>query len=121
MESSGRSAAAEAARRPPKTAVLVAQRIVRDVCRSNLQPGDFLPSVGAMQEELQCSRPTLKEALRLLEYQGVIELRTGARRGPRLRSPIVSQLASTVVLLMEMHQAPFDTIVEVRTAIEPMV
>lgn len=112
---------AEPAARPPKAAMLVAQRIVRDALRDNLKPGDLLLPERTMLEKYQTGRGTLREALRLLEFQGVIALKPGPRGGPVLQSPDASHLASTVVLLMQMKQAPFRTIVEVRTAMEPMI
>ncbi|MGZ4482552.1 MAG: FadR/GntR family transcriptional regulator [Gaiellales bacterium] len=111
----------EPAQRPPKAAMLVAQRIVRDAQRENLKPGDLLLPERTMLEKYQTGRGTLREALRLLEFQGVISLRPGPRGGPVLQSPDATHLASTVVLLMQMKQAPFRTIVEVRSALEPMI
>src|SRR2546423_1572464 len=107
--------------RPPKAAMLIAQRIVRDLVRAGLQPGDLLPPERAMLETYETGRGTLREALRLLEFQGVIALKPGPRGGPVLLSPDASHLASTVVLLMQLKQAPFRTIVEVRLALEPMI
>jgi DNA-binding FadR family transcriptional regulator len=101
--------------------LLVAQRIVRDALRDNLKPGDLLVPERTMLEKYQTGRGTLREALRLLEFQGVISLKPGPRGGPVLQSPDASHLASTVVLLMQMQQAPFRTIVEVRSALEPMI
>lgn len=112
---------ADPAQRPPKAAMLVAQRIVRDALRDNLQPGDLLLPERTMLEKYQTGRGTLREALRLLEFQGVIALKPGPRGGPVLQSPDATHLASTVVLLMQLKQAPFRTIVEVRSAMEPMI
>jgi GntR family transcriptional regulator, transcriptional repressor for pyruvate dehydrogenase complex len=107
--------------RPPKAAVLVAQRIVRDVIRGGLRPGDLLPPERTMLQMYETGRGTLREALRLLEFHGVIALKPGPRGGPVLLDPDASHLATTVVLLMQLKEAPFRTIVEVRTALEPMV
>jgi DNA-binding FadR family transcriptional regulator len=112
---------AEPAQRPPKAAMLVAQRIVRDALRENRKPGDLLLPERTMLEQYQTGRGTLREALRLLEFQGVIALKPGPRGGPVLQSPDAAHLASTVVLLLQMNQAPFRTIVEVRSALEPMI
>jgi DNA-binding FadR family transcriptional regulator len=109
------------AQRPPKAAMLVAQRIVRDALRDNLKPGDLLLPERTMLEKYQTGRGTLREALRLLEFQGVIALKPGPRGGPVLQNPDATHLASTVVLLMQLKQAPFRTIVEVRSAMEPMI
>jgi GntR family transcriptional repressor for pyruvate dehydrogenase complex len=109
-----------AAQRPPKAAMLVAQRIVQDALRDGLTAGDTLLAEKTMLEKYQTGRGTLREALRLLEFQGVISLKPGPRGGPVLQNPDPSHLASTVVLLMQMKAAPFRSIVEVRSALEPM-
>ncbi len=101
--------------------MLVAQRIVRDALRDGLKPGDLLLPEKTMLEKYQTGRGTLREALRLLEFQGVIALKPGPKGGPVLQNPDASHLASTVVLLMQLKSAPFRTIVEVRTAMEPMI
>ena len=107
--------------RPEKAAMLVAQRIVQDAVRDNRKPGDLLIPERTMVEKYQAGRGTVREALRLLEVQGVISLRPGPRGGPVLRTPDASHLASTVVLLMQLQGAPFRAIVEVRSALEPMI
>jgi GntR family transcriptional regulator, transcriptional repressor for pyruvate dehydrogenase complex len=109
------------AARPQKAAMLVAQRIMRDVVIERLQPGDLLLPERTMLEKYQTGRGTLREALRLLEFQGVIALKPGPRGGPVLQDPDSTHLAGTLVLLMQLQQAPFRSIVEVRTAMEPMI
>lgn len=107
--------------RPPKAAMLVAQRIVRDIVRGGLRPGDLLPPERSMLQNYETGRGTLREALRLLEFEGVIALKPGPRGGPVLLDPDSSHLASTVVLLMQLKREPLRTIVEVRSALEPMI
>jgi GntR family transcriptional regulator, transcriptional repressor for pyruvate dehydrogenase complex len=107
--------------RPPKAAMLVAQRIVRDIVRGNVKPGDVLPPERTMLDKYATGRGTLREALRLLEFQGVIALKPGPRGGPVVLAPDSSHLASTVVLLMQLKEAPFRSIVEVRSALEPVI
>lgn len=107
--------------RPPKAAMLVAQRIMRDVIAGRLKPGNLLLPERTMLEKYQTGRGTLREALRLLEFQGVIALKPGPRGGPVLQDPDASHLASTLVLLLQLKEAPFRSIVEVRTALEPMI
>ena len=101
--------------------MLIAQRIVRDALREHLQPGDLLPAERLMLDRYEIGRGTLREALRLLEFQGVIILKPGPKGGPVLLDPDPSHLASTFVLLMQLKNAPFRAIVEVRSAIEPMI
>ncbi|WP_199905233.1 FadR/GntR family transcriptional regulator [Nocardioides sediminis] len=106
--------------RPRKVAMLVAQRIMRDVARSNAKPGDLLPPERVMLEQYEIGRGTLREALRLLEFQGAIALKPGPGGGPVLLSPDASHLASSLLLFMQLHGAPYRTVVEVRHALEPI-
>jgi GntR family transcriptional repressor for pyruvate dehydrogenase complex len=107
--------------RPPKAAMLVAQRIVRDIGRTGLRPGDLLPPERTMLETYETGRGTLREALRLLEFQGVIALKPGPGGGPILMNPAAAHLAGTLQLLMQLNQAPYRMIVEARSALEPVI
>ena len=80
----------------------------------------MLPPERVMLERYEIGRGTLREALRLLEFQGVITLKPGPKGGPVVRSPDPSHLASSLLLLMQLKGAPFRAIVEVRTALEPV-
>jgi GntR family transcriptional repressor for pyruvate dehydrogenase complex len=107
--------------RPTKTAILIAQRIVGDIARDNLQPGASLPPERTMLETYEIGRGTLREALRLLEFQGAITLKPGPRGGPVLLHPDASHLSNTLLLLMQRSNAPYRVIVEARYALEPMI
>ena len=67
--------------RPAKTAMIIAQRIVADIARDSLAPGASLPPERMMMETYEVGRGTLREALRFLEFQGVITLKPGPRGG----------------------------------------
>jgi GntR family transcriptional regulator, transcriptional repressor for pyruvate dehydrogenase complex len=107
--------------RPPKTALIVAQRIIRDASREGRRPGDGLPSEREMLVRYETGRATLRESLRLLEFQGVISIKPGAGGGPVLVDPDASHLAGSLVVLMQLKRAPLRAIIEVRSAVEPMI
>jgi GntR family transcriptional regulator, transcriptional repressor for pyruvate dehydrogenase complex len=104
-----------------KAAVIVARRIVAAVERERLGPGDKLPPERTMQEQYGVGRSTLREALRFLELQGVLALKTGPGGGPVLRRPSSSHLATTLALTLQFKDAPFRVIVEARMGLEPMM
>ena len=68
--------------RPPKTSETVARAITRDIIRDGRQPGDPLPSEATMLAHYDVSRESLREALRLLEVQGLVAIRRGPGGGP---------------------------------------
>ncbi len=107
-------------RRPQKVAMLVAQQIMSDVSRDKLEPGDRLPPERVMLEEYEIGRGTLREALRLLEFQGAIALRSGPGGGPVLLDPTAAHLGSSLLLLMQMKGAPYRSVVELAGTISRM-
>jgi DNA-binding FadR family transcriptional regulator len=64
--------------RVPKTAELVARRLRRQIVRGELLEGDALPSETALMEVFGVSRPTLREAFRVLESESLISVRRGS-------------------------------------------
>lgn len=63
----------------------LAEQISDLIRRQQMRPGDRLPSVRALAEQLQVAVPTLREAIRRLEAFGMVEIRHGA--GIFVRSP----------------------------------
>jgi GntR family transcriptional repressor for pyruvate dehydrogenase complex len=106
--------------RPQKTSVLTARRIIRDASRQGKKPGVQLPPEHQMIETYGVGRGTLREALRLLEFQGAITLKPGPGGGPMLQIPDASHLAGSLMLIMQLAGAPFRILIEARAAIEPM-
>lgn len=108
-------------RRPKKTALLIADQLVELIRQEDLQPGDRLPSESLMLQQYQVSRGTLREALRYLEFQGVILLKPGSGGGPIVQYPDADILVSTLTLLLQFQKTAFADIVEARRQMEPIV
>lgn len=85
---------------------------------SELEPGAMLPPERELIGELQVGRGTLREALRLLELQGVVSVKTGARGGPVVMRPDHRPLADTLSVFLQSAEAPFIEVVKARRAIE---
>jgi GntR family transcriptional regulator, transcriptional repressor for pyruvate dehydrogenase complex len=56
-------------------------QIAERITLGELHPGDQLPSERTLAQQMQISRPTVREALKLLADAGVVEVRPGARGG----------------------------------------
>src|SRR5690606_7572843 len=68
--------------RIPKTAELLAQEIASEILSEELSPGDRLPLEGEMIARYGVGRSTVREALRILEVNGLIVMRAGRHGGP---------------------------------------
>lgn len=55
----------------------VARELARHITANNMQPGDPLPSERELCSQLSASRPSLREALRMLEMVGLVKTRRG--------------------------------------------
>lgn len=64
-------------RERPTGAQEIAQEVLGHIAREQLQPGDRLPSERNLAEQMGVSRCSLREALRLLEAQGRVQVETG--------------------------------------------
>ena len=106
--------------RVPKTAELVAARLRRRIVEGELLEGDALPPEAALREMFGVSRPTLREAFRVLESEGLIEVHRGARGGARVRVPNDDAAARYAGLVLEHRGATLADVCAVRTIIEPV-
>jgi len=65
------------------------------------------------------SRPTLREAFRILEAEALIRVRRGARGGAQVITPEVDVAARYVGLLLQMQGTTINDVYEARTITEP--
>jgi DNA-binding FadR family transcriptional regulator len=99
--------------------MLLAQRLVSEIADGKLQPGTPLLSERAMLEEYEVARGSLREALRFLEMQGIISIKTGPGGGPVVNDASSRHLASILAMLLQLEHAPFRDILEARVVLEP--
>jgi DNA-binding FadR family transcriptional regulator len=111
---------AGAAIRSPKTAELVAGTLRRMVVDGQLKDGDFLPNEAELMAHFSVSRPTLREAVRVLESERLVEVRRGSRTGARVRVPGPEIVARPAGLLLELSGATIADVMAARAGIEPM-
>lgn len=105
--------------RVPKAAELIADSLRRRVAMGDLAEGDALPSEADLISEFGVSRASLREALRILETEGLIEVRRGARGGARIRLPREETAARSMGLLLQVRGATLKDMFDARLIIEP--
>ncbi len=79
--------AEEADKTSPKAAALVAAQIRKQIVMGELAEGDLLPSEAEMVKRLGVSRPTLRQAFRILETEHLITVQRGSRGGTTVLRP----------------------------------
>ena len=99
----------------------VARQIVQDIVDRNLVAGDSLPNEVPMLELYRVSRSTLREALRILETNGLIRLRPGRNGGARVGNVDPSRFGRTLTLFLQMERTVFSELLEARVIIEPLM
>lgn len=111
----------EAHRRTLKTSEVVALDIVRDIVSQKLKAGDRLPLEAEMLVHYSVSRSSLREALRLLEVQGLIAIRPGPGAGTVVGKVLPGNLARTVTLHLHMSGATYDSLLDTWMMTEPLL
>lgn len=105
--------------RVPKMAELVSDRLRRQIIRGELSTGDALPSETALMARLGVSRPTLREAFRVLESEGLITIRRGAHGGARVQTPNGEIAGRHAGLLLEFRRTTLADVYNARILVEP--
>nr|WP_161138932.1 GntR family transcriptional regulator [Propylenella binzhouense] len=105
--------------RPLKAALRVATELRRQIVTGQLRPGDRLPPENALQTQFAISRPTLREALRLLEAQSLITIARGKHGGAKVTSIDLRTIASQVGVFLQIEGTSLDDLWTARTIIEP--
>jgi GntR family transcriptional regulator, transcriptional repressor for pyruvate dehydrogenase complex len=89
-----------------KAAFDVAARLREQIVRGDLERGRALPIESDLTEQLGASRSVVREALRILETEGLVEVRRGLGGGPRVTHPSIVSVAQTVGVHLQLHAAP---------------
>lgn len=103
----------------PKTPVLLADSIAESIVANGLPPGSRLATEADMVTEYGVGRASLREALRVLEAHGIIEIRAGAGGGPFVARPDVGRLARPLSLLLRMSDVSVREVFDARLIVEP--
>lgn len=106
--------------RAPKTAELIAGHLRRQIVQGELEPGETLPPEMTLMDQFGVSRPTLREAYRILEAESLIGVRRGARGGAQVLEPDPIVAARHVGLLLQLQGTTIQDVYQARMVNEPV-
>jgi len=95
--------------RQPRVAEIVAAKLRDDILSGRLKEGDVLPSQESLFGEFGVSPPALREAIHILETDGLISVRRGNVGGAVVHLPTAERTAHMISMVLQARSAtPVD-------------
>lgn len=96
----------------PRLADVVADRIRELIVTGELADGERLPRIEDLQEDFGVSGPSMREALRMLESDGLISVQRGSVGGAVVHRPTEQTAAYTLALVLRSRGTSFGDVGE---------
>lgn len=90
---------------PQKLYQQVARSIAAAIAEGRYKPGDRLPSERGLADSFGVSRPTIRDAMIALEFQGLVEARQGSGVYVTRRGKVENDTAEAEVTALELTEA----------------
>src|SRR2546421_11491774 len=103
----------------PKASDVLADDLRERILLGEFPEGTALPTERDLVAQTQMSRATVREALRILEVQGLIRIKTGRAGGAYVQKPDDESVADSVALAIRGRRIRMAALLETREAIEP--
>lgn len=104
----------------PKSSDVLAGELRRRIRSGEWPEGMALPAERELSLQTGLSRTTVREALRILEIDGLIEIRPGRGGGARVRRPRGDELTRQLELFIWGRNVAVEHLHDVRTALEAL-
>src|SRR5262249_39282567 len=98
---------------------MVADDIRSQILRGDLRTGDALPSERELRESYRLSRPTLREAMRILEAESLIETIRGKKGGAVVTAPEPEVAIRQAGIVLQLSGTTIADVYFARSIIEP--
>lgn len=105
--------------RRPKKAELVVDEMRRWIVHQNLNPGDRLPTEKQLIDRLKSSRGTVREALKILEAQGLIKITPGKHGGARVAEISYEKMSFALKNYFYFQPVSWSEVYDFREKVEP--
>ena len=104
----------------PNLAEMVAGHLRSRILAGEFRDGDLLPKQDALLAAFPVSRPSLREALRVLESEGLITVRRGKVGGAVVHRPTPAGVARTLSLVLSSRSVALSDVARALAEIEPL-
>jgi GntR family transcriptional repressor for pyruvate dehydrogenase complex len=105
--------------RQPRLAELVAEELRTRITSGAMRDGDLLPKLEHLLGEFNVSKPSLREALRILETEGLITVRRGNMGGAVVHAPGSRDAGYMIGLVLESRNVTVRDLAEAIKQFEP--
>jgi DNA-binding FadR family transcriptional regulator len=106
--------------RQPRVAEIVASKLRDDILSGRLKEGDVLPSQESLFAEFGVSPPAVREAIHILETDGLISVRRGNVGGAVIHHPTAERTAHMISMFLQARSATPVDVSEALMHLEPM-
>jgi GntR family transcriptional regulator, transcriptional repressor for pyruvate dehydrogenase complex len=96
----------------------ITNQVMEAILRGDLAPNDKLPSEKELVEIFGVSRVTVREAIRSLEYMGIVEVRQGSNGGAFIKKVDLDAVLAQIANALRMTNLTIRHLSEVRAALE---
>lgn len=104
----------------PKASDVLVEELRERILSGELSEGTALPPERDLVEQTGMSRTTVREALRILEVQGLLRISAGRAGGAFVRRADAASVVSSVGTLIRSRRIRLSGLLEARAAIEPI-
>ncbi|MET0182781.1 MAG: FCD domain-containing protein [Caulobacterales bacterium] len=102
-----------------KTAEVVADEIRKMILSGRLKEGDALQPEAQIIADFNVSRPSVREAFRILESEKLISISRGSRGGAKVHAPNADLVARYAGFVLQAQNVRYSDVYQARLIVEP--
>lgn len=107
--------------RPARASHDIVLQIKNQIFSGRIPAGHRLPSENELCEQFGVSRTTVRDALRVLESQGLVEIKVGAGGGAFVSEPHHETVSESLSNMLKMNSMNIEELAEARMVIETAI
>jgi DNA-binding FadR family transcriptional regulator len=96
----------------------IALQVEAAIVDGRLAPGGRLPSEREMQSQFGTGRGVIREAIKILQQKGLLEVRKGAKGGAYVRQLDVGNVSESLALFLKQHPMEPEKVIEFRESLD---